>query len=79
MRNVIRTGAIVVALLGGAGAASAQVANHGVVSGGERNIEKNFEQGGYDLYAPRGSRLYNYDRTYTHERGPVLAPDERRW
>jgi len=46
MRNVIGTATIVLALIGGAGVATAQVANHGVVSGSERDLEQHPNTGG---------------------------------
>jgi len=75
-RSILTTGALVLGLLGGAGIATAQVANHGIVSGSDRNLEQHPDTGGATTY-PRGydgSRVYNYDRLYNFDRADRDVP-----
>jgi len=61
MRNVIGTATIVLALIGGAGAATAQVADHSVVSGSERNLEQHPNTGA-ETYGRGHVHRYSHDR-----------------
>jgi len=63
MRNVVGTAAIALALIGGAGVATAQVANHDVLSGSERNLEQHPNTGGATTYGRYHSPRYSTDRT----------------
>jgi len=58
MRNVIGTAAIV----SGAGVATAQVVDHAVVSGSERNLEQHPNTGGATTYGRFYSHRYSHDR-----------------
>jgi hypothetical protein len=65
MRNVVGIATIALTLIGGAGVATAQVADHSVVSGSERNLEQHPKTGG----ATSGrtySHRYSTDRFERH-------------
>jgi hypothetical protein len=68
MRQLIGTGAVVLTLLGGVGIASAQVADHGIVSGSERNLEQHPDTGGAATYGRGHSYRMSHERIHSNDR-----------